>query len=174
MFPHSYGEIKMYIIKEEIFKQKCAGGVCLRKSSRNAKCLTDKKQSKCYVKYCKKLNKQYEVDERWEEVKEQIHRRDKTCRIFAILTEEEKNYIYANYYDGYKMLSRTLDVEHIIPRSKNKSLYYDPSNLILISRYFHSLLTVYKHPVFQTAITQEERLGILKRALNSNQISRSQ
>ncbi len=77
-----------------------------------------------------------------------------------------------NYRDDYLMLRDTLDVEHILQRSLRLDLKYDMRNLVLISRYFHTLLTSFKHPVTRTTINSDERLDILYDALTNNEILR--
>ncbi|GAF79336.1 unnamed protein product, partial [marine sediment metagenome] len=50
--------------------------------------------------------------------------------------------------------------------SQRPDLIYDIDNIVLVSRYFHSLLDTFCHPVTRKKITKEERLEWLKNALD--------
>jgi hypothetical protein len=174
----------------EGFKKKCNSRICLRKAfstdfDKKQTCFTETKQAKCFAKFskapAKKASKfpsrkpirtKIKKDERWEEVRKAVHARDISCRIWANLSLANREYIMENYRDDYLMLRDTLDVEHILQRSLRLDLKYDMRNLVLISRYFHTLLTSFKHPVTRTTINSDERLDILYDALTNNEILR--
>lgn len=107
-------------------------------------------------------------DDQWEQVRQFILNRDKTCRIWNILTNEEKSYIKTKWLDDYRYLSSFLDCCHIIPRSVKKSLFYEHTNIVLCSRFFHSRLDEFRHPVYDTKIDRQERINWFSSALNGN------
>ena len=145
------------------FKTFCNNSKCLRKTLITNKCSNESKQINCYNKYLKReINKLELLDtnkyDEQKEFREKILQRDKTCRIWNILNREEKEFILKNYYDEYIIYSKTLDVCHIIPRSEAPHLKFEESNAFLGSRYFHILIDAYKHPVYRSYISKEERL----------------
>lgn len=158
----------------EEFQGCCNKGTCLRLALKSKNCLKAYKQERCYKKYTikfeKELNKSFDEDGRWVDVVEKVVERDKTCRIFYLLTEQEKFYILNHYIDDWHLLSRILDPAHIIPKGQNPSLKYDENNIILVCRYFHSLLDNLKHPVYKTSITSEERLLWMKSGLERKRL----
>lgn len=170
------------------FSNKCNSRICLRKAfstdfDKKQTCFKESKQAKCFEKYSKKpakkpskplkrkpLKVKIKKDILWEQVREEVHIRDVSCRIWANLSRADQVYILDKYGKEYLMLQDTLDVEHILQRSIRLDLKYDTSNLVLINRYFHTLLTSFKHPVTRVTISAEERLRILYRAFNNQQI----
>ena len=62
------------------------------------------------------------------------------------------------------MLSDELDCAHIKGKGSYPELNYDMNNIVLISRYFHTLLDQHRHPIFRHIITEEEKINWLKRA----------
>ena len=154
------------------FVQHCLSSKCLRRTMITPGCNATHKHKSCYRKWLKK-NKEKEiknnifvVNVQWEVCKQKVHQRDKTCRIEFLLTVEELQHIIEHYQNGYTFLNRILDVAHLIPRSQKPKLMYDLDNLVLISRYFHTLIDQFKHPVYQHKISSEERLNWLKSALD--------
>lgn len=81
----------------------------------------------------------------------------KYCKIWNILTYEDRKYIDETYYMDL-WIGQNLDVCHIQERSVQPELKYEPANGVVVSRYFHKLLDDYKHPVTKERITKEERL----------------
>jgi hypothetical protein len=174
------------------FQSKCNDRVCLRKTFTDfdvkGKCYTEKKQSDCYNKYIRQLEKdntkrqnkieelrnsdiKIAVDEKWIETRNLIIQRDgNKCRVWKCLSPKSKNYILSNFSDDYYTLSKILDVDHVIPKSVRFDLYYELDNLLLMSRYFHRLLTDYKHPVTREKITDEEKKDIYKKIKNNEMI----
>ena len=175
------------------FQQKCNSKICLRKTftdfdkDSKSKCLTQNKQSKCYDKYISQLEKdtnkrnkkfeelrnseiEFKVDEKWIETRQKIIQRDRSCRVWKCLSIPDKKYILNNYQDDYMYFYKMLDVDHIIPKSVRFDLYYDLDNLLLMSRYFHRLLTDYRHPVTQKKITDEEKKIIYEKIKKSEMI----
>lgn len=150
----------------ESFIEHCEKGICLRNTFITNNCIKESKRRNCYKKYIKKVEEQIESyydnanasQIRWQEVKEQLIERDNnTCQLWKILSKDEQLHILHNYFEDYSQLSKQLDPAHIVPRSRSNELYYDVDNLVLISRYFHSLLDTWKHPVYRTTITDDER-----------------
>ena len=114
----------------------------------------DSKQERCYNKYMETLVKEKatEIDERWEEVRQKVIERDEgLCRLTKVITFQELAYLKIDP-KGYP-----LDVCHIVPRSKCKTLYYEIDNLLLISRLFHKRLDSYQHPITGEPIDKDKR-----------------
>lgn len=157
----------------EDFVKYCIKGICLRSTFVTANCIKKSKRRKCYTKYLEKIDKlELKVnadDEEWIDVCERVDTRDVTCRIWGVLEKEEKQVIMEIYRDEYKLLSKILDHCHIIPRGKNKDLFYDENNIVLVSRYFHNLLDSLRHPITRAPITKEERLQWFRKALKGKQ-----
>lgn len=121
----------------------------------------ESKRKSCFDKW-QKLNKKHadkrkEVkDPEWQKCRTAIASRDKTCRVWAALNIKQQNYVMDIHKEDYKMLNR-LTTAHIKPKSTHPELYYDLSNLVLVSLYFHTLLDQMQHPVTKIPITAEER-----------------
>lgn len=141
-------------------------------------CNRDSKQERCFEKYEEKEKKRFVVDQEynsfvvkvWNETFEEgytgFSTRDKWenyCQLWAVLSEQERNYIKENYKDDL-WLAKNLDVCHIREKDIRPDLKYDPDNGVIIGRYFHSLLDSYRHPVTRKSITKEERYDWLMRA----------
>lgn len=150
----------------EEFQIKCNAGNCLRRTIISRQCLKVYKQEKCFKKYSEKYLREEVIDERWFEVVKQIKKRDNNeCQLWKILLDSEKRFILDNYIKDYRMLKKCLDPCHIIPRSRDKSLYYELSNIVLCCRYFHTLLDEWKDPVDRKHITDEKRILWFRSAL---------
>jgi hypothetical protein len=176
----------------EQFQDKCNNRMCLRKTFTDfdvkGKCYTEKKQSNCYNKYINQLEKdslkkqkkieelknsdtEFIIDEKWLETRQLIIERDyNQCRVWKVISPKDKKHILTNFSDDYYTLSKILDVDHIIPKSVRFDLYYDLDNLILMSRYFHRLLTDYKHPITREKITDEEKKIIYEKIKNNKML----
>lgn len=151
----------------EEFSFHCNNKKCLKGGFVSKNCFKNYKQEKCYKTYIKKFEEKIEDTNKYvydKEFRQKIIDRDKTCRIWNILTEGERRFVLKNFYDDYISLCHNLDVCHIIPRSQAPDKLYDEENVFLASRYFHSLLDEYKHPVTKRLITKEERLSWCLRA----------
>jgi hypothetical protein len=154
------------------FQQSCNNKKCLRNTIYNAKtCKQIGKQERCYEKYLRKTDKDKEKrqviieDKEWKEALDIVHKRDKTCTIWKILTIKEREYIINNHFEDYRWLSKTLDGAHIFGRN-NVKLKYNADNVLLINRYFHRLLTDHKDPVTQKGLSKEEVISWYIRAFN--------
>lgn len=150
------------------FIEFCDKGYCLRNTFITNNCSKESKRRSCYNKYIKKMEQKMNdimEDPLWTEVREELFQRDNnTCQLWKILSQEERVYILHNHFEDYSQLSKTLDPCHIVPRARSSKLYYDLDNLVLISRYFHSLLDTWKHPVYRTTITDQERIDWFNKA----------
>lgn len=100
-------------------------------------------------------------DEKWIYVRDYVRSRDVSCRIWNILTKNERTAVMLE--DSYSYLSKFLDSAHIIARSQNLKLKLDPNNLVLVNRYFHQLLDSYLSP-FRKRITSSERILWFRKA----------
>lgn len=113
------------------------------------------------------------VDEKWEELKRYVWLRDtgyeysgsssnrkdwmNLCVIWRfILSDAEKKYILKNHYKDL-WLNETLDIIHIESRARKPEDKYNPDNVILGGRLWHTLLDTYKDIVTQQDITNDER-----------------
>ncbi len=146
-----------------------------------------KKEKDAYKKELKRKEMQdkidrneFDIDHSWEDTKEEVWKRDageytgvsrrfnwmQYCKIWKSFTREEQQYVIETY-QAELFLNQNLDVCHIIPKSIDKSKYYDLENLVLGGRMFHTLLDRNRHPVYRHIISSEERIKILEDAKNS-------
>jgi hypothetical protein len=135
------------------------------------KCFTDPKIQACFKKFeIKKVRdkeKQKGKDEkdlRWLATVEAVTDRDRTCRIWNILTVKEQQYIIENNHFEFQKYGKILTCVHIVARSKSQDEIYNLNNITLISLYFHRLLDSFYHPVTRSNITREQRLLWLQSA----------
>lgn len=156
----------------EEFKKNCNSKKCLRRLLYNEKtCIRESKQINCHKSYMRQLKKKKEKENEEESFFENevwefytgskkgntSHRKDwkQFCRIWRILTNEEKNYL-ENEDDDFWIKANVLDVAHIKPRSIDILNVKNIENVVLISRVFHERLTNLLHPVYKTPISNEE------------------
>ena len=155
----------------EEFVEKCQSGRCMRNTMQSPQCKKQYKQEQCFDKYTKKLSKDKEKrenkfqqakdkkpeqDEKWVEVRENVKNRDNNlCRLFSILTKEEKIYLIKDQFENL-WLNKTIDPAHVIPRSKSKKLIYCEDNIVMLGRLFHSRLDSMKNPLTGDNITKDE------------------
>lgn len=139
------------------FKEYCLKGICLRKTFKSKRCKFESKQQQCYQQFIKnQINKKYDIDDKWEQVKKEVHKRDNNrCRVLKILSVKE----YGLIKDQIKSSNEILDVCHVISRAQGpqEELYYNSNNLFLAHRLFHSRLDQYKDLITNKSISKEER-----------------
>jgi hypothetical protein len=128
------------------------------------KCLTEGKQKSCFDRYGRKLVKDKDRKEEkkeenkiWIDLVKEVKLRDKTCRIWNILTKDEQIYVLKTFPIEFSLLSKTLDTCHIVSRAQSGELKYEISNLVLCARFFHGRLDKLLHPVTNKPITTDER-----------------
>jgi hypothetical protein len=116
------------------------------------------------------IDLEFEVDDKYEDFRKQVWLRDcgifdgiskkkdwkKYCRIWNILTDEEKKY-FDEHYSETAWINENLDVCHIEERSSHPELKYVSDNTTICGRFFHSRLDSYVNPVYNINITKEER-----------------
>ena len=149
------------------FQKRCEKGACSRNTIISGRCLKIQKQKRCYDKWLNKLIKEITSENNEEEnkfISEVLERDKRKCWLWEVLTQEQKQFILEVYPYEYAHLSKILDVCHIVPRSQSKNLKYDIDNVIICSRYFHTLLDKLKHPVTQSNISSDERRDWFLRA----------
>ena len=92
-------------------------------------------------------------DQKWQQVKEEVRKRDKTDRIFKVLNMKEA--LILKKTGGPQL--QILDPAHIIPVSANSEIMYEACNIILLNRYSHEMLDNCRNPVTGQYISKEER-----------------
>lgn len=159
---------------EKYFKETCNKGFCLRKTIKSKQCLKESKQNQCFIKWNKQnekdAHKQSKVDEKWEEAKQKVDERDKSCLVEKCITVEERKYILENFEYEYKQFNKIMTHAHIISRSTAPQLMYDINNIILMSMYFHSLLDRYRDLVTQESIDRQHRENWINRIMHTNKL----
>jgi len=133
-------------------------GKCINQIQKPKHELNDREIAEKFAKYNKlkekKIKKGTHDDIEWKKVSDFVWLRDKSqCRLFTKLTKEESTYVL--YSCPYNLVNR-LDLAHVIPRSESKNLYYNPDNIVLLSRVFHSRLDTFHDPITGHAISVEE------------------
>lgn len=140
----------------EAFKKLCEGGVCLRHTLLSKNCKQLYKQQQCYLKYQRKVEKQFEnqVDEEWEAVKKIVFERDNNeCQLLKKLSKEQLNIFYSKAIPN---LVKIIDPAHYRSRGSCVELKYEPDNVSCINRYSHSNLDCQRSPITGKTITKEE------------------
>ena len=139
-------------------------GKCLNQLSKPKHTLNEKElfskwksYSKAKVKSSQKVQKGVVGDPFWDEVSNLVWKRDEgKCRFLSKLKiDKYEDYWYIINIAPYDLLQK-LDLAHVIPRSKSKKLYYDPDNIVLLSRYVHSSLDTYHDPITGKSITKSQ------------------
>lgn len=153
------------------FSCNCNNKRCLRNTIYNSKtCNTSSKQERCFEKYQRLLLKKQQADDKhtdykWEEVRKAVNKRDRTCRVEAILSREEL--MEVEYQTDY-WLNRYLDCAHEFGRNVHPEYKYDLTHIFLIGRLYHNRLDQYRDPVTNKPITNEERQKWFERIRNGN------
>ena len=137
-------------------------GKCPGQMSKPKHTLNERELKIRYEKYNKVKNEKIQKgsweDPKWKEVADIVWKRDKgQCRLLSKLKiDNPELYVYF-IKNNMKSLYTKLDLAHIVPRSKSRELYYEPSNIILLNRVSHSLIDTYHDPVTGKTINKEEQ-----------------
>ena len=96
-------------------------------------------------------------DPEWAKVSQQVKERDHDqCRLWAILTPEEKE--YCNTEQKQNMyFNKTKGAAHVIARSQSKNLFYSLSNLVWLGWCMHHRIDNMQDPLTGKPMTNEER-----------------
>lgn len=142
------------------FHTHCESGKCLRGLAPSKGCAKDTKRNQCYEKFDAQRRKVYlkacQRDPRWERVRTIVIERDRNqCRVWQILTAQERKYVLDTYRADYVML-QDLDCAHAHGRNAAPEHKYDPDMIFLICRYFHGLLDTYHDPVTRKKLSRLE------------------
>jgi hypothetical protein len=161
------------------------------------KILNERQLKTKYEKYIKrqsvallKLKNKFDVPETFEEdteqpstyiqkvfqaEKEALERDPDRQEFWINLTDDEINAIH-NKIGMFKDKEGNVlyDPCHVISRTQNKILAYDPDNIIYMPRYCHSLIDIYKNFFTLKSITKEEREDLWKHILGEERYNRLQ
>lgn len=92
-------------------------------------------------------------DERWIDVKDRLHKRDKgRCRILKIISA--KDALILRRRAGSKIAK--IDAAHIFPVSTHPWLVYELNDLVSLNRYSHEMLDSHRDPITGSSISAEE------------------
>lgn len=130
--------------------------------------LSDRQLESKYNKYLKKLEKQKEkinrqmekslktikTDKDWESVKKEVYDRDRACQLWYKLTRKEIEEVKDQ--TGYFLLD-TEDYAHVFGRGVYPHLKYDPDNVVMLTRLFHSRLDHFYNPISGEQIDKKEQ-----------------
>lgn len=109
------------------------------------------KYNKIVDKMCNKsINKDIEKDKCVKKIC--MKRSENKCEIWPILSDCEREIVKERLFEKIMML----DPIHIIGRS-NKNLRWNPENIIIGMRYFHSCIDQYIDPINNKTMTSKER-----------------
>lgn len=174
------------------FIERCDKQICLRKTITSKNCTKEYKRKRCYEKFLKLREKNYEkiknsfilqsektikVDDEYLKFREQVWIDDcgfhdhiykrknwkECCKLWQYISKEEKEFLEINYKEELDIFGRYLDVAHIKPKGSHPELKYDPKNGVIVCRYFHRLLDDLKDPITRESISNEERLDWFKK-----------
>jgi len=163
------------------FQSCCRARRCLRATIITPRCKLESKQTACYAKYIKKLDRDKGKKRKPIRVKRDTDYEDFVrevwlletgdvpkkfigdewkpyCCIWGAMTTKEKSYVNENFYDTL-WLNKDVDVAHLEGKGSNPEdeKRLSPSNAALCGRGFHSLLDTYKDPVTHGDMTREQR-----------------
>lgn len=118
-----------------------------------------KREEKIKNKWEENKNKEIDLedlkDEKWEEVKRKVFKRDGyKCQLQKILTIKELMDFKLSAPSDLQML---LDPCHIFGKGSFPHLKYDEDNIVVMNRYSHSCIDQHRSPINGTSITKEER-----------------
>lgn len=164
----------------EDFTKDCDNKRCPKRLTYNPKtCIKNYRREQCYRSYErsqeKQERKQTSDNEKENSFREQAWLNEvgfyngvskvdtdiakKICSIWNILREDEKRFVESKFGTEFYYLIRTIDVCHIEDQSLAPEKEFDLENVYLGCRYFHTLLTQFKHPVTQVNITGDKVLS---------------
>lgn len=116
-----------------------------------------KKQKQIEILKDKQANQEIVIDKKWEEIKNIALQRDNyACRLFSLLTIEEKQRFENSLKDINFLDPYTLDCCHLLSRGRYPSLKYDIDNIFVLYRVFHSRLDKYLNPIDGCSIDRKE------------------
>jgi hypothetical protein len=125
-----------------------------------SKPLNEKQIQRYYRQYIRKWNKaNSETDVALREksadlmVYEEVLARDKTCRLFAVLTFSERE-AWNRRQGG---VGGILDGAHVFGKGAYPWMRYESRNMVLVNRFSHSCLDLGKSPVDGHTISVEEK-----------------
>jgi hypothetical protein len=102
----------------------------------------------------KKQRKRTNEDIRWQEVKEQVFKRDKgCCRLLRIVSARDFLILQKNARGALKLL----DPAHVFAVGSHPELCYEIDNVVVLNRFSHECLDSCKDPITGERITFEER-----------------
>jgi len=92
-------------------------------------------------------------DEKWIEVKDRLHKRDKSrCRLSRIISA--KDALILRHRAGSRI--GKIDAAHIFPVSTHPWMVYELNDLVCLNRYSHEMLDTCRDPITGASITHEE------------------
>lgn len=100
------------------------------------------------------LGRRDRYDEKWQELKEIVRKRDRQDRLYKVLTVKEG--ILLQKYAPKKLL-KILDLAHVFPVSVFPHMCYLPTNIVLLNRWSHENLDACKDPITGKPISKEIR-----------------
>lgn len=91
-------------------------------------------------------------DQKWLDLKEAVHKRDRECRLAKKLSP--RDYLLLIKKGG--RYAHSYDCAHVFGAGAFPHMIYEKKNVVLLNRYSHRLLDDYRHPVLGTPLTKEE------------------
>jgi hypothetical protein len=159
------------MIDFETFISDCDKGKCNRSTIKSLQCQKEYKRKLCYTKYEKQFarnkekqgkdylknkDKEQDIDYKWIDVCKLVKLRDNNqCRLYNILTKEEKLYLLKEQKENI-YFNKTLGCAHVVPRSASKKLFYESTNVYLLGWCFHFRLDNLQSPLTGQPIAVKE------------------
>lgn len=128
--------------------------------------LTDRGLKSRYERYVKSEDRKQEKKSNKQPVTYGHFIIGKSCRLITLLQTNpicflSKKTPLGNLVDlknrAPLFLLEKTDPAHVFSRASNKFMHELPENIIPLNRYSHSMIDTWKHPIFGTPITDEER-----------------
>jgi len=155
---------------EEFTKNYYKYGKCSNQIRKPKNKLNEKQIKTQYDKYIKKLNdkKEFEVDEKWIKVREEVFNRDGYCQLFDKLNAIELSFIKESlFYD-----TKIIDPAHVFGKGAYPHLKYDPENIVSLMRLFHSRLDSYHNPITGEPIDKLEHENWWRRIVGNDRYNK--
>jgi hypothetical protein len=98
------------------------------------------------------------IDFEWERVKKIVNERDQDCVVWNhLLIKEQRLIVIRDHWENYSILHGIYDHAHIESIARRPDLKYDPDNVVLMLRFFHSRFDNMRCLITNKSINNEER-----------------
>ena len=143
--------------KEDYFAFYEKYGRCVDDIGKRNHALNERQLNSKYEKYVRKQeskNKPIEIDEKWNELKQQL---PNECSLINALKAAHRYTDIHALHGNARFLVTVIDGAHVFSRQKAPWMKYDIDNVVPLNRYSHSMLDFMRDPITGATITKEEQ-----------------